>query len=137
MANFIDKIGLDRVAHFGVGGTLYAGFMLAFALANINFPTEKITLWNILLFPFVGYIIVAFAELIKEVFIDNKIDWIDVIATFAGCVFIHICTIIGYLFSRVPTEGLIRSTAGWIIFGIVILILAGAWIYWVIKSKKK
>lgn len=137
MEELINKIGLDKIAHFGIGGVLFAAFNVMFLLANVSFPIMALTFGSVLAMPLAGYVIVAFAEFIKEVFIDAKIDWKDVLATFAGCFAIHLCAIIGYLFSLVPASGLINSTAGWIIFGVIMVALAAAWLYWVIKDKKK
>lgn len=137
MENFINKIGLDRICHFGIGGVLFAGFTIAFALANLSIPLTVITWSGILLFPLSGYVIVAFVEFVKEFIIDGKPDIWDIVATFGGAIFVHLCAIFGYAISFVPSSGLIHSTTGWIVFGVIMVILAGAWIYWAIKSGKK
>lgn len=137
MENFINKIGLDRICHFGIGGVLFAGFTIAFALANLSIPLTAITWSGILFFPLSGYIVVGIVEMIKEFVIDSKPDKWDVVATFAGALFVHLCAIFGYALSLAPASGLITSVAGWIVFGVIMVILAGAWIYWAIKSGKK
>lgn len=137
MNSFINKIGLDKIAHFGIGGVIFAAITAMFTLANINLPLEKITFGGVLSFPIVGYVIVMFLECAKEYIIDEKPDWKDIIATFAGCVFVHIFIIIGYLLGSAPANGLINSICGWIVFGIIMLVFAGVWIYWAVKSMKK
>lgn len=137
MANFIDKIGLDRVAHFGVGGTLFAAFNVMFALSLIDTPAVALSWWTVLVLPLAGYIAVAFAEAVKEYFIDGKPDGWDIVATFAGAVFVHICAIIGWGMHWANGRDLISSAWGWAIFGIVIAALAGAFARWCRKELKK
>lgn len=137
MENFIKKVGLDRIAHFGIGGTLFAAFVGAFALSLPYGNNLELSLKGVLLVPLTGYIVLAFVELVKEVFIDSKGDWYDVLATMLGGVFVHICTIIGYVFHLGNGKDLITTTWGWIVFGGVFAILAGLWLWWVVRFNKR
>lgn len=137
MEEFIKKIGLDRIAHFGIGGTLFGAFVAAFALSLPYGNNVTLSFSDVLLIPMAGYIILAFVEFVKEVFIDNKGDWWDVLATMLGGVFVHICAIVGYIFHLGNGKDLITTTWGWIAFGIVMASLASIWIVWTIRSSRK
>lgn len=137
MANLIDKIGLDRVAHFGVGGTLFAAFNVMFALSLIDTPAVALTWRTVLLLPLAGYIVVAFAEAVKEYFIDGKPDVWDIAATFAGAASVHLCAVIGWVMHWANGRDLISTAWGWAVFGIVIAALAGAFVWWCRKELKK
>lgn len=133
MEEFIKKIGLDRIAHFGIGGTLFGAFVAAFALSLPYGNNVTLSFSDVLLIPMAGYIILAFVEFVKEVFIDNKGDWWDVLATMLGGVFVHICAIVGYTFHLGNGKDLITTTWGWIAFGIVMASLASIWIVWTLS----
>lgn len=137
MENLIKKIGLDRIAHFGIGGTLFAAFVGAFALSLPYGNDLALSLKGVLLVPLTGYIVLAFVELVKEVFIDSKGDWYDVLATMLGGVFVHICAIIGYVFHLGNGKDLITTVWGWIAFGAVFAVLAGLWIWWAVRFSKR
>ena len=74
MDAFIEKVGVDRVLHFLVGFAFtLAGFM--YGLGFSNSPAG----WG----GWACFIIVTLA-FIKEKFIDEKFDFADIWATFAG-----------------------------------------------------
>lgn len=137
MENLIDKIGLDRVAHFGIGGALFAAFNLMFGLSLIDAQAISITWWTVLVLPLAGYIIVAIAEFAKEFVIDGKPDIWDIVATFAGAVFVHICAITGWAMHYRNGTGLITTTVGWIVFGVIMAALVVAYVLWLRKFCKK
>lgn len=87
--------GMDKVAHFGVGGTLCASVTLLVnsALSGLvaNFP------WLLLLTPFIGTSLVTLLEIFKEKKLDPSVDWKDVIATLYGCGCVHIVSIFGWI----------------------------------------
>lgn len=137
MDKLIKKIGLDRITHFGVGGTLFGAFVAAFALSLPYGNNVTMSFGDVLLIPTTGYIILAFVEFVKEVFIDDKGDWWDVLATMLGGVFVHICAVVGYIFHLGNGKDLITTTWGWIVFGVVMAVLTSIWIVWTIKSLRK
>lgn len=137
MEEFIKKVGLDRIAHFGVGGTLFGAFVAAFALSLPYGNNVTLSFKDVLLIPVTGYIILAFVEFVKEVFIDSKGDWYDVLATMLGGMFVHLCAVIGYVFHLGNGKDLITTWWGWLIFGIVMAVLAALWLRWVIKLNRK
>ena len=136
MEDFIQK-HLDKVAHFGIGAALFAGFVFAFALSLPYGNTVDLSWKAVLLLPCSGYIILALAEFVKECIVDAKPDWWDVLATFAGGIFVHICAIVGYLFHFGNGKDLITTPFGWVIFGVIMLVLAFFFIRWVIRFNKK
>lgn len=131
------KIGLDKFAHFGIGGTLFASFVGAFSLSLPYGEIVELSFRHVLLVPLSGYIILAMAEVVKEVFIDSKGDWWDVLATMLGGIFVHACAIIGYSFHFLNGKDLITSACGWTVFGVVMVALAVLWIIWAIRSARK
>lgn len=96
MNNLINKIGLDKIAHFGIGGLICAIFSLVFIIQDIPDITYK----SILLYPFIGYIITMFLSIIKEYCFDYpNSDWKDILAGMLGCIFVHIFICFGVLCS--------------------------------------
>lgn len=137
MANIIDKIGLDRVAHFGVGGVIFAAFNAMFALSLIDAPAVTLTWWTVLVLPLAGYVIVALAEFAKEFIIDGKPDVWDIVATFAGAVSVHLCAVMGWAMHYLNGRDLITTTVGWVVFGIVMAGLAAGFVWWCARERRK
>lgn len=48
----------------------------------------------------IGTTVVAFLSVVKEIIMDDKADWLDVVASVAGCVTIFAAVGIGILFSQ-------------------------------------
>lgn len=94
MKKLINKIGLDKIAHFGVGGLICAFITFVIMLQE----GLNVSLNNIVI-PTIGSIIVFFISWIKEQFIDNEFNWYDIIAAMLGCIIIYIGIIIGVLFN--------------------------------------
>lgn len=101
MKTLINKIGLDKIAHWGVGGVICAFVAFILILQDFHICSYK----SILLYPFVGYIVTLFFAVIKEFFIDgNNASWKDIIASILGCVFIHLAICIGILFNYLTMQ---------------------------------
>lgn len=101
MNNLINKIGLDKIAHFGIGGIICAFMTFIVMLQDLH----CLSYINILLYPFIGYIVTVFFSIIKEYFFDrSKADWKDIVAGMLGCVFIHISVCIGVLFNYLTIQ---------------------------------
>lgn len=137
MEKFINKIGLDRIAHFGIGGVIFAAFNIAFLLSLCAGPVPEPTWRDIFTAPIGGYFIAAFAAFIKEYFLDSKWDWWDFTATMAGPVFIHLCAIAGWLLHFGNGRDLITTPLGWVIFSVILIALAGLFVWWVIRFNKR
>ena len=137
MEKFINKIGLDRIAHFGIGGVIFAAFNIAFLLSLCAGPVPEPTWRDIFTAPIGGYFIAAFAAFIKEYFLDSKWDWWDFTATMAGPGFIHLCAIAGWLLHFGNGRDLITTPLGWAIFSVIVAALAGLFVWWVIRFNRK
>ena len=137
MEKFINKIGLDRIAHFGIGGVIFAAFNIAFLLSLCAGPVPEPTWRDIFTAPIGGYFIAAFAAFIKEYFLDSKWDWWAFPATMAGPVFIHLCAIAGWLLHFGNGRDLITTPLGWVIFSVILIALAGLLVWWVIRFNKR
>lgn len=137
MEKFIEKIGLDRIAHFGIGGVLFAAFNIAFLLSLCAGPVPEPTWRDIFIAPIGGYFVAAFAAFIKEYFLDSRWDWWDIIATMAGPVFIHLCAVIGFALHFGNDRDLIATPLGWAIFSVIAAALAGLFVWWVIRFNKR
>lgn len=69
----LDKVGIDKILHF-LGGGLISSLIIIFGAAlNIS---------QIISF-LIGFIIVFVLSIIKE-FLDDKFDWIDILAAMIG-----------------------------------------------------
>lgn len=96
MNKFIEKIGMDKVAHFGVGGLVTALFTMVFVFQDM--PVFVMQPWRLLLMPFIGTIVTVFVSVIKELFFDVKRDWKDLYAALIGCTTVFVATFFGVLF---------------------------------------
>ena len=97
MKNLINKIGMDKIAHFGVGSLICAFFTFVFLIQDIDFLALEP--WRIILLPTIGSIVTLFLSVIKELIIDEVRDWKDLAAAMIGCGTIYIATAIGVLFN--------------------------------------
>ena len=95
MNNLINKLGLDKIAHFSLGGLICAMFTFVFMLQDLDYLTYK----SILLYPFIGYVVVAILSFFKEYIIDTQADKKDILAGMLGCLATHISICIGILFN--------------------------------------
>ena len=63
MKKFIEKIGLDKIAHLGVGGLLCACITLVMILQDADILLHGSNIWRALLTPFIGTVVVMVFEL--------------------------------------------------------------------------
>lgn len=138
MEELIKKLGgLDKIAHFGIGGLIFAFVNNAFMFSLPYENTIELSWGFVLLAPIAGYWVTFLVELCKEQFIDPVFDWKDILATMLGCVFAHIGYIVGYVFHFGNGKDLITTWWGWLIFGVIMAVLAVLWIRWVIRDSRK
>lgn len=88
----IEKIGIDKILHFSLGGIIVASITIPMALQEPNVDTS--TLFT----PLTGTIVVAMFSWFKEKVIDDKFSWGDILASVLGAVPIWIVTALGVLF---------------------------------------
>lgn len=94
MNKLIEKLGIDKIAHFGVGGLICA--LITF-VAMLQEGGE--IGWWCLAMPTIGSIIVFIASYIKEKVIDEVFTWNDIWAAMIGCISVYIAVAIGLVFN--------------------------------------
>lgn len=95
MNNLINKIGIDKITHFSMGGLICALFTFIFLLQDFN----TLEVWQVLLLPLIGTVVTFVLSIIKEFIIDEVVDWKDIIAGMLGCIPVYIAIGIGILFN--------------------------------------
>lgn len=96
MNKFIEKVGMDKVAHFGVGGLITAFITIVFLAQDMTvFITQP---WKLIILPFGGTIVTIFVSVVKEIFFDSRRDWKDLYVALIGSAMVFIATLFGYLF---------------------------------------
>lgn len=136
MNDLINKIGLDKIAHFGIGAATCSFITMAF-LFSLPIGNIQEYSWSlVLLLPIPGYILTALFAWAKEMN-DNTPDIKDFVASMLGCVFVHIGAVIGWLLHFGNGRDLITTWWGWVIFGVIMTALAVAWVVWVARNLKK
>lgn len=87
--------GIDKVAHFGIGGLLCASVTLfinsVLSILVMNHP------WLLLLTPFIGTSIVTLLEIFKEKKLDPSVDRKDVASTLYGCGCVHGVSVLAFI----------------------------------------
>lgn len=96
MNKFIEKIGMDKVAHFGVGGLITALFTIVFIMQDMG--SLIFNPWRMMLYPFIGTAITTVVSVIKEKLIDTQADWKDLYAALIGSATVFVATFFGVLF---------------------------------------
>lgn len=97
MKGLVEKIGIDKLAHLGVGGLLCACITLVMILQDAEMIRTG-SLWRAAVSPLAGTIAVMMFEFFKEYVIDKEFDWKDFWFTLAGCALVSAATGIGVLF---------------------------------------
>ena len=83
------KVGMDKIAHFGIGGIIGAAIAIVITLAIGDYG------WVVGVYPFVSHAIVFILSFIKEKFMDDEFNWLDILASVLGSISVHMAFIIG------------------------------------------
>ena len=83
------KIGMDKIAHFGIGGIIGAAIAIVITLAIGDYG------WVVGVYPFISHGIVFVLSFIKEKFMDEEYNWLDILASVLGSIAVHMAFIIG------------------------------------------
>ena len=83
------RIGMDKIAHFGIGGIIGAAIVIIVTLAIGDYG------WVVGVYPFVAHAIVFILSFIKEKFLDEEYNWLDILASVLGSISVHMAFIIG------------------------------------------
>lgn len=133
--NLIERIGLDRIAHFGVGAAVCAFMTLAFLFSLPDGDVLECSWGTVLLCPLVGYVLVGLLAWAKEMN-DAAPDWRDLVASMLGCVFVHLGAVAGWGMHYLNGRDLITTPIGWTVFGLVSAALAVLFIRWVVRFRR-
>ena len=93
--DLIKKVGNDKVLHFLGGGWICAVITFVSILQEGDLDS-----WGKISCVIIGTTVVAFLSVVKEIIMDDKADWFDVLASIAGCVTIFAAVGIGILFNK-------------------------------------
>lgn len=94
MNKLIEKIGIDKIAHFGIGGLICA--LITFV---VMLQEGGEIGWWCLAMPTIGSIIVFIVSWMKEKVIDDEFNWYDILAAMIGCITVYIAVAIGLVFN--------------------------------------
>ena len=83
------KVGMDKIAHFGIGGIIGAAIAIIVTLAIGDYG------WVVGVYPFLAHAIVFILSFIKEKFLDDEFNWLDILASVLGSISVHMAFIIG------------------------------------------
>ena len=95
MKKIIEKFGMDKVAHFGVGGLIAA--IVSIIIIAQDLPVFVAEPWRLLFLPLAGAIVTGFLSVIKELIIDGETDWKDVYAGLIGSGAVCLAVWVGYV----------------------------------------
>ena len=96
MNKFIEKIGMDKVAHFGIGGLITALVTIVFIVQDL--PMFMFHPWRMLLYPFIGAAVTAIVSVANEMLMDEQPDWYDLYAALLGSAIVFVAVFLGILF---------------------------------------
>lgn len=136
MNDLINKIGLDKIAHFGIGAAICAFITLVFVFSLPIGNTQEYSWSLVLLSPIAGYVLTAILAWAKEMN-DDSPDIKDFVASMLGCVFIHLGVVIGWLLHYGNGRDLITTWWEWVIFGLIMAALLFLWVRWTVRFFKK
>ena len=83
------RIGMDKIAHFGIGGIIGAAIAIIVTLAIGDYG------WVVGAYPFISHAIVFIISFIKEKFMDDEFNWLDILASVLGSISVHMAFIMG------------------------------------------
>lgn len=92
--NFLNRVGTDKVLHLFVGAWICAIFTIVSILQE-----GSLFWWQTILMSVAGTLAALFVSVIKEIFLDDKPDWKDVLWSFYGCLTVIVAVGIGVLFN--------------------------------------
>lgn len=87
--------GVDKAAHFGIGGLITAIFTIVFIVQDMGVLVFHP--WKMLLYPFIGAAVTAIVSVAKEM-LDEQPDWYDLYAAMLGSAIVFVAVFFGILF---------------------------------------
>lgn len=89
------KVGMDKIAHFGIGGIIGAAIAIIVTLAIGDYG------WVVGVYPFVAHAIVFILSFIKEKFMDDEYNWLDILASVLGSIAVHMAFVLGLTINEI------------------------------------
>ena len=83
------RTGMDKIAHFGIGGIIGATIAIVITLAIGDYGCV------VGVYPFISHAIVFILSFIKEKFMDDEYNWLDILASVLGSIAVHMAFILG------------------------------------------
>ena len=83
------KVGIDKIAHFGIGGIIGAAIAIVITWARGDYG------WVVGVYPFVAHAVVFILSFVKEKFMDDEFNWLDILASVLGSIAVHLAFILG------------------------------------------
>ena len=83
------KVGMDKIAHVGIGGMIGAAIAIVITLARGDYG------WVVGVYPFISHVIVFILSFMKEKFMDDEFNCLDILASVLGSIAVHMAFIIG------------------------------------------
>lgn len=95
MNKFIEKIGIDKICHFGMGGLITA----LVAIITMIQELPLVDIWFALGFPLIGSVAALILACMKEFIIDEQPNKDDILWAFYGSLAVWIAFIAGIVFN--------------------------------------
>ena len=89
------RIGMDKIAHFGIGGIIGAAIAIVITLARGDYGCV------VGVYPFISHAAVFILSFIKEKFMDEEFNWLDILASVLGSIAVHMAFIIGLTINEI------------------------------------
>ena len=89
------RIGMDKIAHFGIGGIIGAAIAIIVTLARGDYG------WVVGVYPFISHVAVFILSFVKEKFMDDEFNWLDILASVLGSIAVHIAFILGLTINEI------------------------------------
>lgn len=96
MNRIVERIGMDKMAHFGIGGLITALVTIVFVVRDI--APLAVRPWLALFYPLAGTVVTVVVSVIKEKAIDSEADWKDMYAALIGSALVFVAVSVGVLF---------------------------------------
>ena len=89
------KVGMDKIAHFGIGGIIGAAIAIIVTLVREDYG------WVVGVYPFISHAVVFVLSFVKEKFMDEEFNWLDILASVLGSIAVHLAFILGLTINEI------------------------------------
>ena len=92
--NFLEKIGHDKFDHHVLGALICA------LISFVVILQDGVIGWETVAYPTIGAVPVLLISVVKELMLDDKPDWMDVVWAMAGCLWVYAFVALGVWFNQ-------------------------------------